>query len=102
MTYPLNPFYLKTSAHRTTLPDASVRLDWIGTAIYLYGEATVGAYTILLDGSTADLGTSAPGLLFSKSGLTYGAHTLTLRVVQGTTTTSVSSAIITVGMGEAG
>jgi len=103
MTYPPPElFFLKTSAHRTTLPGASVRLDWIGTGIYLYGEASVGAYTIQLDGATADLGASAPGLLFSKSGLTYGPHTLILRVVLGTSTTSISNAIITVGMGEDG
>jgi hypothetical protein len=80
-------FYLKTSAHRTTLPGASVRLDWLGTAIYLYGDASVGAYTIELDGATTNCETSAPGLLFSKSNLTYGSHSLTLRVVQGTSTT---------------
>jgi len=89
------------STHRTGLPGATVRLDWLGTAIYLYGEASLGAYTIQLDGVTTD-GTSAPGLLFAKSGLAYGSHSLTLRVVQGTSTTSISNAIITVGMGETG
>ena len=95
-------FYLKTSAHRTTLPGASVRLDWLGTAIYLYGSASVGAYTIELDGATTKVETNMPELLFAKSGLTYGSHSLTLHVVLGTSTTSISGAIITVGMGETG
>src|SRR6266545_1373450 len=45
-------FSLKIGLHRTTShPGASVSLDWIGTAIYLYGTADRrGSYTIDLDG----------------------------------------------------
>lgn len=77
-------------------------MDWLGTAIYLYGDASVGAYTIELDGAATNIETSMQGLLFAKSGLTYGSHSLTLRVAQATSTTSILSAIITVGIGDTG
>jgi hypothetical protein len=80
---------------------ATAQLNWIGTAIYLYGEGSSNEYTINIDGTTATLGVSnTPGLLFSQSGLTYGPHSLILRVVQSGAT--ISSAVITVGMGEVG
>ena len=82
---------------------AWAELDWIGTAIYLYGEGSQNGYTIELDGilTTQTPGVlNVPGLLFSQSGLTYGHHSLVLKVVQSEAT--ISYAIITVGMGEVG
>ena len=82
---------------------ASAELDWIGTAIYLYGEGSQNGYTIELDGTTTTQTPgvlNAPGLLFSQSGLTYGRHSLILRVVR--TGATISNATITVGMGEVG
>ena len=88
------------SSHSTTFAGASVRLDWIGTAVYLYGEGSQGGYTISLDGATPTSGSSnAPGLLFSQSDITYGPHYVVLTVGQSVT---ISQAIITVGMGEVG
>jgi hypothetical protein len=82
---------------------ASAQLDWIGTGIYLYGEGYDEGYTIELDDTkttptSSVLGT--PGLLFSQSNLTYGPHSLVLRVVRLGAT--ISNATITVGMGEPG
>ena len=91
------------SSHTTTFVGASARLDWEGTAIYLYGEGSQDGYTIDLDGTqiTQTPGVSgAPGLLFSQSGLAYGSHSLVLTVVQSGAT--ISNAIITVGLGKVG
>jgi hypothetical protein len=82
------------------LAGASVRLDWTGTAIYLYGDATPGGYTITLDESQSNARPNAPGLLFSQTGLPYRPHSLVLNVISGTT--SISNATITVGMGDVG
>lgn len=82
---------------------ASARLDWEGTAVYLYGEGSQDGYAIDLDGTqiTQTPGVlGAPGLLFSQSGLVYGSHSLILTVVQSGAI--ISNAIITVGLGEVG
>jgi hypothetical protein len=82
---------------------ASARLDWIGTAVYLYGEGYDNGYTIELDGTQTSQTSGvlgAPGLLFSQSDLTYGPHSLVLKVVRLGAT--ISNATITVGMGEVG
>jgi hypothetical protein len=82
------------------LAGASVRLDWTGTAIYLYGDATPGGYTITLDETQSNARPNAPGVLFSQAGLPYRPHSLVLKVISGTT--SISNATITVGMGDVG
>ena len=79
---------------------ATAQLNWIGTAIYLYGEGSLSGYTIDIDGTTTPV-SNTPGLLFSQSGLTYGLHSLVLRVVQSGVI-RISDATITVGMGEVG
>ena len=82
---------------------ATAQLDWTGTAIYLYGGGPPNGYTIELDGTVTTQtpgAPNAPGLLFSQSSLTYGSHSLVLKVVQSSIT--ISNAIITVGMGEVG
>ena len=96
-------FQCQPSSHSTTFVGASARLDWEGTAIYLYGTGSQNGYTINLDGTQitqtpGDL--SASELLFSQSGLNYGSHSLVLTVVQSEVT--ISNAIITVGLGEVG
>lgn len=79
---------------------ASAQLDWIGTAVYLYGDASQGGYTIKLDGNQTTPTSNVPGLLFSQSDMTYGQHSLVLTVVRSGAT--ISNAIITVGTGEVG
>jgi len=87
------------SSHSTTFVGASAQLNWTGTAIYLYGEGSQNGYAIELDGNLTTQ-TPVPGLLFTQSGLAYGQHQLILRVLGGAI--SISSADITVGMGEMG
>jgi hypothetical protein len=75
-------------------------LDWIGTAIYLYGNALPGGYTIHLDRVLMNATMDVSGVLFSKTGLDYRQHSIVVGVVEGET--SISSAITTIGMGEPG
>jgi hypothetical protein len=94
---------VQPSSHSTTFVGASAELSWTGTAIYLYGEGSQNGYTIELDGTVTTQTPGVlndPGLLFSQSGLTYGPHSLILKVVQSGVT--ISNAIITVGMGQVG
>ena len=96
-------FSNQPSSHSTTFLGASAQLDWIGTAVYLYGDASEGGYTIELDGNQTTPTSSVsdvPGLLFSQSDMTYGPHSLIFTVVQSGAT--IYNAIITVGMGEVG
>ena len=94
------PIIHQVSSHRTSLKGASVHLDWIGTAIYLYGRAAPGGYTIRLDGNETTATPDATGLLFSQDELDYGPHSVALEVVEGEI--SITSAIITAGVGETG
>jgi hypothetical protein len=84
------------------LAGASVLLDWLGTAVYLYGNASLGRYSTYLDGqrtvTNATVDTSR--LLFTGTDLDYRPHSLVLVLVEGEI--SISNTIITVGMGELG
>jgi len=71
----------------------------------MYGEGGEDGYTIELDGNQTTQTSSvisAPGLLFSQSDLTYGPHSLVLRVQVVQPGVTISNAIITTGMGEVG
>ena len=71
----------------------------------MYGEGGEDGYTIELDGNQTTQTPSvisAPGLLFSQSDLTYGPHSLVLRVQVVQPGVTISNAIITTGMGEVG
>jgi hypothetical protein len=85
-----------------TYVGASIHLDWIGTAIYLYSDGSAAAYNTSTDGAQTKSEIYVSGLLFSKDGMNYRSHTMVLQVTQGIQLTSVSGAIITVGMGEQG
>ena len=91
------PIINQVSSHHTSLKGASVHLDWIRTAVYLYGRAAPGGYTIRLDGNETTAIPDAAGLLFSQDELGYGPHSVAL---EGET--SITSAIITAGIGEMG
>lgn len=88
----------KASSHRTSFAGASVTLNWVGTAVYLYGQSA--SYSTTLDGSQSSSSSTETGLLYSQAGLSYGSHTLVLQTGQGQT--SISNAIITVGLGAVG
>ena len=76
-------------------------IDWAGTAVWVYGSASKGSYSVAIDEGTEVTGEGdIGGLLFSQTGLPYGLHTIKLAVNGGQV--SISGAIITVGMGAPG
>jgi hypothetical protein len=94
-------FQSQASSHSTTFAGATVQVNWNGTAIYVYGDASGGVYTITVDNEAQTPGSlTSAGLLFSQQGMTYGYHTLLLTVKSGTI--ALWHADITVGMGEVG
>lgn len=73
----------------------------MGTAIYLYGQANTGDYTVQLDGGDASPGdASTPGMLYTRKNLNYTSHTMVFQLLQGSA--SILSADITVGLGDYG
>ncbi|THV01104.1 hypothetical protein K435DRAFT_854077 [Dendrothele bispora CBS 962.96] len=84
--------------HQSSLENATMELDWVGTAVYLYGDANVGSYTISVDDGEETPGTPIGGLLGSKSSLQYGPHKISLRVVGGNLV-SFQYAEATIGVG---
>ncbi|KAK1220824.1 hypothetical protein PQX77_016395 [Marasmius sp. AFHP31] len=89
--------------HRTTLAGASLELEWDGTAVYLYGNASAGSYRISVDGVDIGASNDVPtgGLLGSKTGLKYGSHTVKLEVL-GTGEVAFQYAEATIGVGYPG
>lgn len=93
-----------TDSHQTTHDGATMQLSWVGTAVYLYGNATGASYSIDVDGSS--IGSSEAtvpqgGLLGSRMNLSYGRHTVTL-TVHGTVAVSFQYAELTTGVGYIG
>jgi len=92
-----------TSVHRTTLAGATLQIDWLGTAIYLYGTSPSNSYTYTLDGvPTPAASNSVEGLLASSINLPYGDHTAVLTVVNGPQEVAFQGAVLTVGVGNGG
>ncbi|KLO05469.1 hypothetical protein SCHPADRAFT_862370 [Schizopora paradoxa] len=65
------------SSHITSFQGATVSLQFFGTDVTLFGTAN-GTYTISLDGTLQQLGSPPSNQLFSTSGLSNEAHTITL------------------------
>ncbi|KAL0575307.1 hypothetical protein V5O48_006658 [Marasmius crinis-equi] len=97
------PQGLGTNYHRTTLTGASLEFEWIGTAVYLYGNATAGSYSITVDGQDVGASNDVPqgGLLGRKIGLKYGDHTAKLTVL-GKGEVAFEYAQVTIGLGYTG
>ncbi|KAG7096724.1 hypothetical protein E1B28_004137 [Marasmius oreades] len=89
-----------TSSHSTSMQGASFEISFMGTAVYIYGSATPGAYTTRLDEKEAG-GQPSNGLLASYSGLAYKQHTFSLNVTQAQNLT-IMSGTFTVGVGDKG
>ncbi|TCD60917.1 hypothetical protein EIP91_009290 [Steccherinum ochraceum] len=85
----------------TERDSSSLELTWIGTAVYLYGQASSASYTVEVDGTsfTSSSVTVQPGgLLGSKTDLSYGNHTVKL-TTHGSNAVAFQSAQLTIGMG---
>jgi hypothetical protein len=86
-------------AHRTGLVGATLEIDWIGTAIYVYGNSTrTECYQITIDGG--NFTGRSEGTLASASNLTYNSHRFILTVLSDKVW--VRDAVLTVGMGNEG
>ncbi|KAL0573124.1 hypothetical protein V5O48_008846 [Marasmius crinis-equi] len=90
-----------TSSHSTSMQGASFEITFKGTAIYVYGSGSGGAYTTTLDKRDAVNGNPGDGLLASYRELDYGPHTLSLNLTQGQSL-NVTSATVAVGIGKKG
>jgi len=101
-TWSLQSFGSGTSVHRTTLAGATLQIDWLGTAIYLYGTSSSTSYTYTLDGvPTPAAPDSVGGLLASSINLPYGDHTAVL-TVNAAQEVAFQGAVLTVGVGNEG
>ncbi|KAK1221446.1 hypothetical protein PQX77_015753, partial [Marasmius sp. AFHP31] len=71
--------------HRSTKAGASITFNWLGTAIYVYGNATKDSYRLSVDGQNVHETFDVPegGLLGSMTGMQYKEHTAMLEVVGG-------------------
>lgn len=90
-----------TDSHMTERDSSSLELTWVGTAVYLYGQASSASYTVEVDGTsfTSSSVTVQPGgLLGSKTDLSYGNHTVKL-TTHGSNAVAFQSAELTIGMG---
>ncbi|KAK1229650.1 hypothetical protein PQX77_007289 [Marasmius sp. AFHP31] len=90
-----------SSYHATTMQGASFELMFIGTAAYIYGSGSAGGYTTSLDNGAKLEGAPREGLLVSYENLEYKVHRLALTLTQNQSL-SVSSALLTVGIGKTG
>ncbi|KZT07460.1 uncharacterized protein LAESUDRAFT_651201 [Laetiporus sulphureus 93-53] len=93
-----------TNAYTTYLEGASVDIQWVGTAVWVYGQANLSQYEVQTSwGSGTVLGegtSSAGGLLYSQQGLNYGPQSISLIALSGPVT--IQNVIVTVGMGDLG
>ena len=94
-----------TDNHQTTLDGATIQLSWIGTAIYLYGQAGNASFSIDVDVNVtiaSTMVTIPPGGLLGKHiDLPYGNHTATLTTI-GSGFVAFQYAELTVGVGYPG
>ncbi|KAK1229242.1 hypothetical protein PQX77_007706 [Marasmius sp. AFHP31] len=89
--------------HRSTKAGASITFNWLGTAIYVYGNATKDSYRLSVDGQNVYETFDVPegGLLGSMTGMQYEEHTAMLEVVGGKGL-AFQYADLTIGLGYPG
>ncbi|KAJ7639011.1 hypothetical protein FB45DRAFT_904484 [Roridomyces roridus] len=95
-THTANNLASGVSSHVSSSNGASVKLDFVGTAITLYGAGSAGAYSTTLDGDAVSGGGGS--VLATYGGLSNAKHTLTLQLTQSKSLT-LSKAEITIRTG---
>ncbi|EEB90681.1 hypothetical protein MPER_11078 [Moniliophthora perniciosa FA553] len=91
-----------TACRQTSLLGARITFNWVGTAVYLYGNATSGSYKIRVDGSDiTDLPSGQGGVLGVKTGMPYSNHSVVL-IALGGGRVSFWYAEVTIGAGYPG
>lgn len=69
-----------TSSHVTSLAGASVQIDFVGSAVSVFGQGAAGAYSTTLDNGSAVTGSPAGSMLATYGGLDPSTkHTLVLK-----------------------
>ncbi|KDR71270.1 hypothetical protein GALMADRAFT_75145 [Galerina marginata CBS 339.88] len=93
-------FCIGPSSHRSSFVGGTLTINFEGTAIYLYGSATSGSYTISIDGqiNPSFASDASSGLLGAGVEMPFGKHSLVLSITQSSTV-SFSQAILTVEVG---
>ncbi|TCD60919.1 hypothetical protein EIP91_009292 [Steccherinum ochraceum] len=86
-----------TDSHWNTHDGASLQFSWVGSAVYLFGDASPASFSMAVDGATVT-SVGHGGLLGSQTGLKYGNHTMTL-ITHGTKQVTFQHAEVTVGIG---
>ncbi|KAJ7068497.1 hypothetical protein C8F01DRAFT_1118339 [Mycena amicta] len=82
-THTANNLASGVSSHTTTLSGASAQIDFVGTAISIYGQGTAGAYSTTLDGGSTVTGSPSGSLLASYGGLNDSVkHTILLKATK--------------------
>ncbi|KAJ8089605.1 hypothetical protein PM082_014861 [Marasmius tenuissimus] len=90
--------------HRTTHAGATLEFEWVGTAVYLYGKANAGSYSLSVDGKSVESPSDdvpLGALLGFKANLEYGSHTVKLMVL-GEAEVVFQNAEVTIGIGYIG
>ncbi|KAJ6628884.1 hypothetical protein B0H10DRAFT_102655 [Mycena sp. CBHHK59/15] len=85
-----------SSSHFTSLAGATVQIQFMGTAVFIYGQGTAGAYSTTLDGGQEVTGTPSGSALASYTDLSNtDKHTILLKVTVAQTL-SLSYATFTI------
>ncbi|KAF7352597.1 hypothetical protein MVEN_01225200 [Mycena venus] len=72
-----------TSSHFTAVAGATVQIDFVGSAVSVYGQGTAGAYSTTLDGGTPITGSPVGSMLATYGGLNATTkHTLVLNAIK--------------------
>jgi hypothetical protein len=84
----------------SSIVGAKIEIDWVGTAVKLYGTGQPSAYRLTLNGSSPIDQPTADGVLGEYSGLENWNHTVTLEIVQGSSEVTFSRVSLTFQLGE--
>ncbi|KAJ8085524.1 hypothetical protein PM082_004342 [Marasmius tenuissimus] len=89
--------------HKSTMAEASITFNWLGTAIYVYGNGTKESYKFSVDGQDIGETFNVPqgGLLGCMTGMQYEEHTAMLKVI-GREGLAFQYADLTIGLGYPG
>ncbi|KAH9480846.1 hypothetical protein JR316_0007448 [Psilocybe cubensis] len=100
-TYIPQSFCNGQAQRRTSFPEASLSIDFYGTAAYIFGSAASPSYLVQVDGQTLSetLSSSSSGLLAKIENLDYGKHTIALNLT-GASLVTFTQAIFTTIIGD--
>jgi hypothetical protein len=89
------------ATRRTTLPGAKVEIDFVGTSIQFFGQASPNSYRISVNGSSPVSGQPQGDLLGGIEGLDIGNHTVSLEVTNGASEIGITRVEVYLALGQA-